>query len=254
MFDIFTERARKVVLEAQAEATEKGDTYIGCEHLLVGLLREGTGLAATVLAERSVTVDAVRAAIDELVGPRPTPVPPDKALATIGIDLGQVRARLEATFGPGALRAPPPPFTPLAKESLELALAESSRLHQRYVGTEHELLGLAQVTEGLATKALEQLGIDLATLIEEVRGRAAPDEQHVRTLLAERPVLDGMIHEVAESRRGDAVDVLQGLTVSIHQAIRQEHDDRLAATRRLIAQLETLLDDARQQLEALTST
>src|SRR5680860_1177060 len=90
MFDIFTERARTVILEAQAEATDRGDNYIGCEHLLVGLLREGTGLAAVVLAERSVTVDAARGAIDELVGPRPMAVPPDKALATIGIDLDQV--------------------------------------------------------------------------------------------------------------------------------------------------------------------
>jgi ATP-dependent Clp protease ATP-binding subunit ClpA len=254
MFEIFTERARTVILEAQAEATEKGDNFIGCEHLLVGLLREGTGLAAVILAERSVTVDAARAAIDQLVGPRPTPVPPDQALATIGIDLGQVRARLEATFGPGALADPPPPYTPLAKESLELALVESSRLHQRYVGTEHELLGLAQVTEGLAAKVLEQLGVDLAALVEDLRGRAAPEEQRVRALLAQRPVLDRMINEVAEDRRDDALGVLQGLGASVQQAMRQEHDDALAATRRLAAELGTLMGDARRQLDALRST
>jgi ATP-dependent Clp protease ATP-binding subunit ClpA len=173
MFDIFTEPTRTVILEAQAEATEREDNFIGCEHLLVGLLREGEGLGAVVLAERSVTVDAVRAAIDERVGPRPTAVPPEKALATIGIDLGQVRARLEASFGPDALTAPPPPFNPRAKEALMLAVDESGRLHQQHVGTEHELLGLVQVTEGVAAQILEQLGVDLAALIEEVRGRAA---------------------------------------------------------------------------------
>lgn len=135
-----------------------------------------------------------------------------------------------------------------------MAVVESGRLHQRHVGTEHELLGLAQVTEGLAAKILEQLGIDLAALIEEVRGRAAPEEQRVRTLLAERPVLDRMIHQVAEGRRDDALGVLQGLGASIQQAMRQEYEDGLAATRRLAAELETLLGDARQQLDALRST
>jgi ATP-dependent Clp protease ATP-binding subunit ClpA len=254
MFELFTEQARTVILEAQAEATEKGDNYLGCEHLLVGLLREGTGLAAVVLAERAVTVDAARSAIDQLVGPAPTAVPPEQALATIGIDLGQVRARLEATFGPDALADPPPPYTPLAKESLKLAVAESSRLHQRLVGTEHELLGLAQVTEGLAAKVLQQLGVDLTAIIEDLRGRAAPEEQRVRTLLAERLGLARMIHEVAEDRRGAALGVLQGLDASVQQAMRQEYQDGLAATRRLAAELETLLEDARQQLDALRST
>jgi ATP-dependent Clp protease ATP-binding subunit ClpA len=172
MFEIFTEQARNAVLEAQAETLERGDQQLGCEHLLLGLLREGGGLAAVVLAERSITVEATRGAIDRLIGPGPSDVPPDQALATIGIDLGQVRARLEATFGPDALAAPPPPFTPLAKEALQLAVAEASRLGQDRVGTEHELLGLAQVTEGLAAKALEHLGVDLPALVEDLRGRA----------------------------------------------------------------------------------
>jgi ATP-dependent Clp protease ATP-binding subunit ClpC len=100
-------------------------------------------------------------------------VPPDQALATIGIDLGQVRSRLEATFGPGALADHPPPYTPMAKAALQLAVAEAGRLGQDHVGTGHELLGLAQVTEGLAAKVLEHLGTDLAALVEELRERAA---------------------------------------------------------------------------------
>ena len=172
MFDIFTEEARTAILEAQAEAVEQDDGQLGCEHLLVGLLREGTGLAAVVLAERSVTLDGVRTAIDQLVGPRPAAVPPDQALATIGIDLGQVRSRLQATFGPEAMADHPPPYTPLAKEALQGAVAEASQLGQAQVGTGHELLGLAQVTEGLAAKVLEHLGVDLAALVEELRRRA----------------------------------------------------------------------------------
>ena len=173
MFESFTEQARNVILEGQAEVLERGDHEYGCEHLLAGLLREGNGLAAAVLAERSVTLEGARAAIEGLTGPRPASVPPDQALATIGIDLGQVQARLEATFGAEALADPPPPYTPLAKEALELAVAEADRLHQGRVGTGHELLGLAQVTEGLAARALERLGVDLPVLVEELRDRAA---------------------------------------------------------------------------------
>jgi ATP-dependent Clp protease ATP-binding subunit ClpC len=139
----------------------------------VGLVREGTGLAAVVLSERSITLDGVRSAIDQLVGPRPAALPPDQALAAIGIDLGQVRSRLEATFGPEAMADHPPPFTPLAKEALQEAVAEASRLGQAHVGTGHELLGLAQVTEGLAAKVLEHLGVDLSALVEDLRRRAA---------------------------------------------------------------------------------
>ncbi len=171
MFELFTEPARTAVMQATAEATDRADTYLGSEHLLVGLLREGTGLAAVVLAEQSVTLDAVRAAIDDLVGPRAT-VPPQEALASIGIDLGQVQARLEATFGPEALAPPPTPFDASARQALEVAVAEADALRRRHVDTEHELLGLLQVTDGLAAKILDRLGVDLAALSEQVRGRA----------------------------------------------------------------------------------
>jgi ATP-dependent Clp protease ATP-binding subunit ClpA len=174
MFELFTEAARTAVMEAQAEATERADTYLGTEHLLVGLLREGNDTAAVVLAERSVTLDDVRAAIDDLVGPRTT-VPPQEALASIGIDLGQVQARLAATFGPEALAPPPTPFDASARECLQAAVDEASAMHQPYVGTEHELLGLLQVTDGLGAKILQRLGVDLVVLSEQVRGRAASE-------------------------------------------------------------------------------
>jgi ATP-dependent Clp protease ATP-binding subunit ClpA len=201
MFEIFTQLARTAILEAQAEARVRHDPYVGCEHLLVGLLREGTGLAATILVGRSITLDAVRAAVDELLGPAPTTVPPDEALASIGIDLGQVRARLEATFGPDALAEQPVPFDPAVKEALQAAVAEAGLLHQRHVGTEHELLGLLQVTEGAAAKILQQLAVDLVDLSIEVRGRAAPEEQRVHILLAQWQSLDRTITDAPEGNR-----------------------------------------------------
>jgi ATP-dependent Clp protease ATP-binding subunit ClpA len=145
---------------------EREDDHVGCEHLLLGLLRDGTG-AATLLAERAVTLEAVRAALDELVGRRPA-LASDAALATIGIDVGQVRTQVEATFGPGALAAPPPPYDAGAKQALQAAVTEAGT---RPVGPEHELVGVAQVTGGLAATLLDRLGVDLTDLVDEVRTR-----------------------------------------------------------------------------------
>jgi ATP-dependent Clp protease ATP-binding subunit ClpC len=174
MFELFTEPARTAIMEATAEATDRADTCVGSEHLLVGLLREGNGPAAAALAEHSVTLDTVRAAIDELVGP-PATVAPQEALASIGIDLGQVQALLAEAFGPEALAPPPTPFDASARECLEAAVAEARAMQQPNVGTEHELLGLLQVTDGLAAKILQRLGVDLVALGEQVRGRAASE-------------------------------------------------------------------------------
>jgi len=253
MFEMFTQPARAAILEAQAEARGRHDPHLGCEHLLVGLLRAGTGLASAILVERSITLDAVRAAVDELLGPAPTPVPVDEALASIGIDLGQVRARLEATFGPDALAEQPVPFDPAVKEALQAAVTEARLLHQRYVGTEHELLGLLQVTEGAAAKILQQLGVDLADLSIEVRRRAAPEEQRVQALLAQWQSLYRTLTDAPEGRRKDVLAVLEGVAANVHQATRQESEDGLAATRQLGDRLDTLLRDARAELNAIRS-
>ena len=251
IFELFTAPAKTSIIEAQAEAQDRADTYVGSEHLLAGLLREGTGLAAVLLAEHSVTLDAVRAAIDGLVGPRPAPVPAQQALASIGIDLGQVQARLEATFGPDALAPPPTPFDSSAKECLMAAVAEAGAMHQRYVDTEHELLGLLQVTDGLAAKILQQLGVDGAALGGQVRGRAAPEEQRVHTVMAEWASLDRLAREVPDGRRDQARTVLRDFGEAVQQAMRREQDEALAATRRLTGELETALEIARQGLESL---
>jgi ATP-dependent Clp protease ATP-binding subunit ClpA len=179
MFAVFTEPARAAIMAAQTEAHERADDHLGCEHLLLGLLR-GTGRAAAALAQRGVTVEAVRAALDQLVGP-PSTVTADSALATLGIDPGKVRAGLESAFGPDALNPPPTPFDAEAKEALQSAVAEAARLPRSgpgidlssaaQVDPEHVLLGVLDSAENLGTVILRHLGVDCIVLVEELRGR-----------------------------------------------------------------------------------
>jgi ATP-dependent Clp protease ATP-binding subunit ClpC len=136
VFERFTDRARRVVVFAQEEARLLNHNYIGTEHLLLGLLREGEGVAA-------------------------------KALESLGIALDDVRTQVQAIIGQGS-EAPTGhiPFTPRAKKVLELSLREALRLGHNYIGTEHVLLGLVEEGEGVAAQVLVKKG---ATL-EAVRG------------------------------------------------------------------------------------
>jgi ATP-dependent Clp protease ATP-binding subunit ClpA len=131
MFERFTDRARRVVVLAQEEARMLDHNYIGTEHLLLGLIHEGEGVAA-------------------------------KALEAMGISLDAVRQQVEAIIGRGQ-QAPSGhiPFTPRAKRVLELSLRESSQLGHNYIGTEHILLGLVREGEGVAAQVLVKLGADL---------------------------------------------------------------------------------------------
>jgi len=164
MFERFTDDARNVVILARAKAAERGDSQIGAGHMLYGLAA-ADGVAARALA--SLGVDA--AAAERELGPagRPSPGPLSggemagdaEALAAIGIDLDEIRRKIEESFGPGALdRVPLTPRGPLnwtgrmtltdqAKLSLALALKEAKSLHHKYIGTEHLLLGLLRVAE-----------------------------------------------------------------------------------------------------------
>jgi ATP-dependent Clp protease ATP-binding subunit ClpA len=178
-FEIFTDRARMVVLEARAEAAELGHSTIDSEHLLLGLLRVGNGVAGMILAESGVTVDAVR---DKVVPESGTssPVDPATALAAIGIDLGAVRDAIETSFGKGALRgATSPKFTPRAHDVLRNSAMASHALRHRYIGTEHLLLGLLQERDSLACETLASFGIDLDDLKRQVRRRVAPEQDRV---------------------------------------------------------------------------
>ena len=173
MFERFTDRARQVAIDAQVSARQLGHGHVGTEHILLGLL-QGDGIAARVLASLGITAAAVEREVLAEVGRGPLGAGDAEALGAIGIDLEEVRRRVEASFGPGALQWRPGrgcgrdrrlpllgghvPFTPRAKKVLELSLREALALKHRYIGTEHILLGLVREGEGLAMLVLTRLG------------------------------------------------------------------------------------------------
>ncbi|MBA2729292.1 MAG: Clp protease [Euzebyaceae bacterium] len=176
MFERFTDGARHTVVLAQDQARELCAAHIGTEHLLLGLLVENKGIAASALRSAGLTVEAVRAEISRVVGPDGLGHEDADALQAIGIDLGTVRARIEEAFGPGALEraarrrgrrwrrrrtgfAGHIPFSPRAKKVLELSLREALQLRHNYIGTEHVLLGLLREGRGVATLVLARRGI-----------------------------------------------------------------------------------------------
>ena len=130
-FDKFTERARKVLSLAQEEAQRFQHNYIGTEHLLLGLVREEEGVAAKVLQKLGVDLQAVRNAVEFIIGRGDRIV-----LGEIGL-------------------------TPRAKKVIELAIDEARRMNHHYIGTEHLLLGLVREGEGIAAGVLESLGVKL---------------------------------------------------------------------------------------------
>jgi len=138
LFERFTDRARRVVVLAQEEARLLNHNYIGTEHILLGLIHEGEGVAA-------------------------------KALESLGISLDKVRQQVEEIIGAG--QSPPSghiPFTPRAKKVLELSLREALQLGHNYIGTEHILLGLIREGEGVAAQVLVKLGADLGRVRQQV--------------------------------------------------------------------------------------
>ena len=166
MFERFTDKARQVVFLAKGKATERGDDQIRPVHMLYGLAA-ADGVAARVLAALGVDAAAVDRELGRTGATPPGVLDPEdvaasgdaEALAAIGIDLDEIKRRIEDSFGPGALeRVPRTPRGPLnwtgrlplndqAKLSLALSLREARALHHNYIGTEHLLLGLLRVAE-----------------------------------------------------------------------------------------------------------
>src|SRR5205814_2560223 len=160
MFERFTDRARRVVVLAQEEARMLNHNYIGTEHILLGLIHEGEGVAA-------------------------------KALESLGISLEAVRQQVEEIIGQGQ-QAPSGhiPFTPRAKKVLELSLREALQLGHNYIGTEHLLLGLVREGEGVAAQVLGKLGAELddvrAVVMTTLSGPQAPERAaDLRPMLAD---------------------------------------------------------------------
>ncbi len=138
MFERFTDRARRVVVLAQEEARLLNHSYIGTEHILLGLIHEGEGVAAKALESLNISLEAVRAQVEEIIGQG------------------------------GSSPSGHIPFTPRAKKVLELSLREALQLGHNYIGTEHILLGLIREGEGVAAQVLVKLGADLSRVRQQV--------------------------------------------------------------------------------------
>jgi ATP-dependent Clp protease ATP-binding subunit ClpA len=173
MFERFTDEARTVVVRATTHADELQHGWIGTEHLLLGLLDDRDGRPARLLAPWGVRPEWALAEVERVIG-RGDPGLDAGALATLGIDLDEVRERVERTFGPGALSGrrscrrgwfgPRMPFTPRAKKVLELSLREALALGDSFSGAEHVLLGLLREGEGVAADMLRSRGVDPAAV------------------------------------------------------------------------------------------
>jgi hypothetical protein len=153
VFERFNQRSRRVLVLAQEEARLLSHSFIGTEHILLGLIHEGEGIAA-------------------------------KTIESLNISLQAVRERVDVTIGPaGSTPTGSPPFTPRAKKVLELSLREALQLGHNFVGTEHLLLGLTREGEGVAVQVLQSLGADLPRVrqrVLELIASAAPEEPFER--------------------------------------------------------------------------
>ena len=175
MFERFTDRARRVVVLAQEEARMLNHNYIGTEHILLGLIHEGEGLAAKALESLGISLDAVRQQVEEIIGQ------------------GQ-----QAPSGHI-------PFTPRAKKVLELTRREAEQLGHNYIGTEHILLGLIREGNGVAAQVLVMLGADLnrvrLTVIQLLHGHPAKEPVSTRSAAQELrlpPGLQARLDEVEQ--------------------------------------------------------
>ncbi|MYH41784.1 MAG: ATP-dependent Clp protease ATP-binding subunit [Chloroflexi bacterium] len=193
-FDKFTERARRVLTLAQEEAQRFNHNYIGTEHLLLGLVREGDGVAAKVLSNLGVDLNKVRSAVEFIIG----------------------RGDRSGTGEIG--------LTPRAKKVIELAVDEARRLNHSYIGTEHLLLGLVREGEGVAAGVLESLGVNL----ERVRGEttrilAQSQPQQSRAAVGQRqartPTLDQLGVDLTAAARSGQLDPVVGRETEIERVI-----------------------------------
>jgi ATP-dependent Clp protease ATP-binding subunit ClpA len=227
VFERFTERARHVVVLAQDEARSLKHNYIGTEHILLGLLREEKGIAARALASLGITIDEVRGQVVRIVG-------------------------AGADESPGQL-----PFTPRAKKTLERSLREALSLGHRYIGTEHILLGLLSVEEGVAVRVFEALeaGLELEDVRAQVLQLAAASDEDLAARAAPPAAREIPLSPATERALTRARDEALALK---HDAIRPEHvllgllgEPGLAA--RVLGSLEISAENVRAELSALVT-
>jgi ATP-dependent Clp protease ATP-binding subunit ClpC len=204
MFERFTERARKVMAMANQEAQRFNHEYIGTEHILLGLIKDGSGVGANVLRSLNVDLPKVRMEIEKLVKPGPNTV-----------TLGKL------------------PQTPKAKKVLEYAIEEARNLNHNYVGTEHLLLGLLRETDGVAAQVLMNLGIKLDEVRAEVLNilgagmeptdvtapGVEPEAAPGRRGKSKTPALDSFGRDLTELARAGGLDPVIGRTNEIERVI-----------------------------------
>ncbi len=203
MYEKFTDRARKVLNLARQEAQRFNHSYIGTEHLLLGLVKEGSGVAASVLESMDVDLRRVRAEIEKMVQP-----------------------------GPDTAQAGSPPLTPRTKKVLDYAMEEAQQLGHSYIGTEHLLLGLLRETEGVAAKILMNLGLKLEDVREKVLdllgsdagggGGQAPEateKRPTREGKTKTPALDAFGRDLTEQARETKLDPVIGREREIERVV-----------------------------------
>jgi ATP-dependent Clp protease ATP-binding subunit ClpC len=192
MQDKFTERVRKVMYLAREEAGRLQHDYIGTEHLLLGLIREGEGIAANVLTNLGLDLEVIRQTVESMV-----------AAPGSTLTLGEI------------------PFTPKAKRVLELAIEEARQLGHNYVGTEHLLLGLIREGEGVAARVLQELGVDRKKVRDETMrllggppsGKAQEEEK------SETPALNQFGRDLTQLAREGKLDPVIGRENEIERVV-----------------------------------
>ncbi len=200
-YDRFTEKAKKVILTyAKHEAQRLGHEYIGTEHLLLGILREGTGVASTILQRLGVEPKRVRLEVEKRVR-----------------DAGDI-----------ALAGKQFPFAPRARKVIEYAVEESSRLGQDYVGTEHVLLGLLREGGGIAAQVLSALGVELEQVQQELFELLGPEldgeeeeseEEERSGAKSKTPALDSFGRDMTEQADRGELDPVIGREMEIERVI-----------------------------------
>ena len=196
-FDKFTERARRVLTLAQEEAHRFNHNYIGTEHILLGLVREGDGVAAKVLANLGVELNKVRSAVEFIIGRGDRTV-----LGEIGL-------------------------TPRAKKVIELAVDEARRLNHSYIGTEHLLLGLVREGEGIAAGVLESLGVNLERVRAEttrILSQSAPQSAGAPAGAGARqatrtPTVDQLGIDLTQAARNSQLDPVIGRSNELERVV-----------------------------------
>ncbi|WP_074950839.1 ATP-dependent Clp protease ATP-binding subunit [Alicyclobacillus macrosporangiidus] len=191
MYTRFTERAQKVLALAQEEATRLHHPGVGTEHILLGLVREGEGIAA-------------------------------KALQALGVSAEKVQAEVEKIIGPGQSPVSAMTYTPRAKRVIELSIDEARKLNHSYVGTEHILLGLIREGEGVAARVLANLNVSLNKARQQVLqllGGDAADAAADKDTGAGTPTLDALARDLTQMARDGKLDPVIGRSTEIERVI-----------------------------------